>query len=87
MRFYKIETNYLGNPAWFHCEEIKTIKILKYKGKVFCYFKKNSTQYNGYIVCKDSHIIRSGYFASGFWDGLRNLFGLPKKIQKGNLPF
>jgi hypothetical protein len=87
MRFYKIETNYLGNPAWFHHEEIKTIKIFKYKGNVFCYFKKNSTQYNGYIVCKDSHIIRSAYFASGFWDGLRNLFGLPAKPQKVNLPF
>jgi len=87
MRFYKIETNYLGNPTWFHHEEIKTIKIFKYKGNVFCYFKKNSTQYNGYIVCKDSHIIRSAYFASGFWDGLRNLFGLPAKPQKVNLPF
>jgi hypothetical protein len=87
MRFYKIETNYLGNPAWFHHEEIKTIKIFKYKGNVFCYFKKNSTQYNGYIVCKDSHIIRSAYFASGFWDGLRKLFGLPAKPQKVNLPF
>ena len=87
MRFYKIETNHLNNPAWFNYEEIKAVKIFKYKGNVFCYFKKNSTQYNGYILCKDSHIIRSAYFASGFWDGLRNLLRLPKKIQKGNLPF
>jgi len=87
MRFYKIETNHLNNPDWFYYEEIKAVKILKYKKNVFCYFKKNSTQYNGYIVCKDSHIIRSAYFASGFWDGLRNLFGLPKKTQKENLPF
>lgn len=87
MRFYKIETNEFGNPAWFHYKEIKAIKLFKYKGNVFCYFKKNDTQYNGYIVCKDCHIIRTAYIASGFWDGLRNLFGLPEKRVVQNLPF
>lgn len=84
MRFYKIETNHFGNPI---CKEIKAIKILKYKGNLLCHFKKNDTQYNGYIVCNDSHIIRSAYIATSFWDGIRYLFGLPKKDIVDNLPW
>ena len=87
MRFYKVTNNLYNNPILWKYTEIKSIKLFKYKGNLLCYFKKNETQYNGFIVCKDCHIVRQGYVATSFLDAIRNLFGLPEKRCIENLPF
>jgi hypothetical protein len=87
MRFYKINNCGYGNPDLWYFDELKAIKLFKYKGNLLCYFKNNSTDYVGFVVCKDSHIIRKAYVAKNFWDGLKNIFGLPEKAAIENLPW
>ena len=101
MKFYEIWHYNADYPGRNKILAYKGIVLLIYKGKLLCYLKplknkskgfedpKNPDLYiaKGFIVCNNDHLLYlRHYLASGFIDGLKNLFNIKSK-QKVKNPF
>ena len=96
MKFYQVRHYDKDYPGRTIILGYSGLVLFKYKGKLLVKIKPNkklTKSYSpdeeyltGYVVVDNDHLLFNPYFATGFIDGLKKLFGIKPKLKAQN-PF